>query len=217
MLTLEKNGDNFVEEKLLTGQRKLSDCIQQIAQQIGPGMTEKQGAAITQDILQSSGFGKNWHPPKIRFGSNTLKTFSEPSAPEIVLQENDIFFLDLGPIIADHECDFGQTFVLGNNPDLLRLRDASKNLFYLVQTKWSKEHLSGAALYEYAHSEAQKLGYSFVTRGASGHRIGDFPHHVHYRGNLMSITEPVQPRRWILEIQIHDQNLNRGAFFEDIL
>lgn len=217
MLNIENNGDKFSEELLLKGQKLLASCLTQIAQEISPGMNEAQGAEITKRILAENGFGKNWHPPKIRFGANTLKTFADASDPTVILQNDDMFFLDLGPIIQDHECDYGQTFVLGNNPRYLKLRDCSKILFDLVKTKWLNDGLTGNALYEFAHAEAKRFGYEFVIKGASGHRVGDFPHHVHYRGNLKDIKETVAANRWILEIQIHDKEIQRGAFFEDIL
>lgn len=217
MLAIENNGDKFSLEKLISGQKLLAACIQKIAQEIGPGMTEKEAGEITKATLSKHGFGKNWHPPKIRFGTNTLKTYSEASEPNVILQKNDIFFLDLGPIIAEHECDYGQTFVVGNDPDLGRLRDSSKLLFDQVKAKWSQENLSGQALYQFAITEAEKLGYDFITEGASGHRVGDFPHQIHYRGDLRKVPESVAGNRWILEIQIHDKKLNRGAFFENIL
>jgi methionyl aminopeptidase len=217
MLAIENNGDKFSEKKLLEGQKLLATCLQEIAREIGPGMNEKQAAELTKSVLVKHDFGKNWHPPKIRFGINTLKIYSELSEPDVILQKSDIFFLDLGPIIADHECDYGQTFVVGNDPAHVRLRDCSTILFNQVKAKWSQEKLSGQALYQYALEEAAKLGYEFVVKGASGHRLGDFPHQVHFRGNLMDITEPVAANRWILEIQLHDKKINRGAFFEDIL
>lgn len=217
MLTIEKNSDKFIEEKLITGQQRLAECIQKIAQEIRPGMNEKQGTEIVQSLLTQNGFGKNWHPHKVRFGPNTLKSFADISDHSVVLQENDIFFLDLGPILENHECDYGETFVIGTNPDYLKLRDTSKVLFHRVKQKWLSEKLTGNELYKFAVEETKKEGYHFVTRGASGHRIGDFPHHVHYRGNLKDIKDSVLGNRWILEIQIHDEKLKRGAFFEDIL
>lgn len=217
MLAIENNGDKFSEKKLIESQKLLAVCVQQIAQEIGPGMTEKQAVEITKSVLQQNGFGKNWHPPKIRFGANTLKTYSETSDADVVLQKDDIFFLDLGPILLDHECDYGETFVVGNNADLLKLKDSAKILFGSVKAKWANEKLSGEALYQYAQTEAAKMGYTFVTKGASGHRVGDFPHQVHYKGNLIGVADAVAPNRWILEIQIHDLSLGRGAFFEDIL
>lgn len=217
MLTLENNGSKFSEETLIKSQKTLAACVQKIAQEISPGMTEKDAAEITQSVLKAHGFGKNWHSPKIRFGVNTIKTYSEASLPGITLQKSDIFFLDLGPIIADHECDFGQTFVMGENDDYKKLRDSAKILFDKVKSKWEQENLSGQVLYRYAEDEAAKMGYEFVMKGASGHRVGDFPHHIHYRGSLLDIAQPVAANRWILEIQIHDKKLQRGAFYEDIL
>lgn len=217
MLALEKNGEKFIEEKLLESQKKLIECVHIIAQGIHPGMNEKQGTLLAQETLTKHGFGKNWHPHKVRFGPNTLKSFSELSETSVVLQESDMFFLDLGPILADHECDFGETFVIGNDPAYKKLRDTSRILFDRVKKKWQTENLTGHDLYKFAVEESQKEGYIFVTRGASGHRIGDFPHHIHYRGDLNGIKETLLPNRWILEIQIHDEKLKRGAFHEDIL
>jgi Xaa-Pro aminopeptidase len=217
MLAIENNGEKFSEKKLLHGQALLAKCLQQIAQEIGPGMTETDALEITKNVLKKNGFGKNWHPPKIRFGPNTLKTYSEASDANVVLQKNDVFFLDLGPILDDHECDYGETFVVGNDPVHAKLRDSSKILFDRVKTKWAKEKPSGSLLYEYAQSEAKSMGYEFVTQGASGHRVGDFPHQVHFKGKLLEIKDSVSANRWILEIQIHDKNSQRGAFFEDIL
>lgn len=217
MLAIENNGDKFSEKNLLESQKLLAKCVQQIAQEIGPGMTEIQAAEITKTVLKQKGFGKNWHPPKIRFSANTLKTYSEASVADVVLQKDDIFFLDLGPILLDHECDYGETFVVGHNADLIRLRDSAKILFDTVKAHWVAEKTSGEALYKYAQREAQHMGYEFITKGASGHRIGDFPHQVHYKGCLMNVEQPICANRWILEIQIHDQTLGRGAFFEDIL
>lgn len=217
MFNIEDNSDKFSEMQLIKGQSQLAACLSTIAQEIGPGVSEKQAAEITKNCLAKNGFQKNWHPPKIRFGANTLKTYSEISEPDIILQKEDIFFLDLGPVIADHECDYGETFVVGNNPKHLRLRDCSRILFDAVKKKWSVEKLSGVHLYDYAQAEAKKMGYDFITRGASGHRVGDFPHHVHYRGSLMDVTQSASANRWILEIQIHDPEIQRGAFFEDIL
>ena len=217
MLNIENNGQKFSEKQLLEGQALLTSCLRGIAQEISPGMTEADALEKAKLELKKNGFGKNWHPPKIRFGSNTLKTYSENSAPDVVLKPDDIFFFDLGPILADHECDYGETFVVGNSIELQRLRDSSKILFNLVKGKWIQENLSGRALYNYAQAEAKKMGYAFITEGASGHRLGDFPHQVHYRGNLIETDTAAAPNRWILEVQIHDHKIQRGAFFEDLL
>ena len=49
----------------------------------------------------------------MRFGSNTTKNFDDPSEPGVVLGENDIFFIDIGPIFDGCEGDAGDTVAVG--------------------------------------------------------------------------------------------------------
>lgn len=100
---------------------------------------------------------------------------------------------------------------------LLRMKLANEKLFSLVADKWRTEKVSGGDLYQYARAEAEKLGYQLNLQGANGHRIGDFPHHVFYKGSLQDFTETPQAERWILEIQIRHPKLPYGAFYEDML
>ena len=46
----------------------------------------------------------------------------EKSEPGVVLGDNDIFFVDIGPIYGDTEGDAGDTFVVGDDPDHLRAK-----------------------------------------------------------------------------------------------
>ena len=64
--------------------------------------------------------------------------------------------------------------------------------------------------------KALELGFVF-NGGQDGHRIGDFPHHVHFRGGLAECEEVVVPNAWILEIHLWGPEKKYGAFFEDIL
>lgn len=215
--TLEKNSENFIEAKLLKAQSLTKEALHEISQQITAGMTEKEALYITDSTFKLYGFEKYWHAPKIRFGPNTVKTFSETSEPGVILQENDIYFLDFGPVFLGHEADFGETFVVGNNPELLKLKTTANNLFDQLRKSWKEKKISGIDLYKMAVEQTEKLGYKFNLDGGSGHRIGDFPHHVHFRGDLAEVDFVPYQNRWILEVQIYDAKLNRGAFVEDIL
>jgi len=53
--------------------------------------------------------------------------------------------------------------------------------------------------------------------GSDGHRIGDFPHHVFFKGAIIECEESLLPNAWILEIQLDHPKLKFGAFYEDIL
>ena len=215
--TLEKNSEKFMEDQLLKAQNLTKEALQEISQQIKAGMTEKEALSITDSTFKLYGFEKYWHAPKIRFGVNTLKTFSEASEPGVILQENDIYFLDFGPVFFGHEADFGETFVIGQSPELLNLKTTANNLFHQLKQTWKEKKISGIDLYKLAVKETEKLGYTFNLDGGSGHRIGDFPHHVHFRGDLAEVDFVPYQNRWILEVQIYDAKLNRGAFVEDIL
>jgi len=53
--------------------------------------------------------------------------------------------------------------------------------------------------------------------GSDGHRIGDFPHHVFFKGSLTECEETVIPNAWILEIHLWSPDKKFGAFYEDVL
>ena len=42
-----------------------------------------------------------------------------------MINENDILFLDFGPIFEDWEADYGRTYVLGKDPLKLKLKDSA--------------------------------------------------------------------------------------------
>jgi len=89
---------------------------------IRPGISE--GAlnaeiyALAQEMF---GISTYWHKRIVRAGRNTLLPYDE-NPPDLVLGEDDILFLDLGPVFEEWEADFGRTFVLGSDPAKLKLR-----------------------------------------------------------------------------------------------
>jgi Xaa-Pro dipeptidase len=56
-----------------------------------------------------------WHKRIIRAGRNTLAPYAE-NPPDLMIGQDDILFLDLGPVFEDWEADFGRTFVVGSDP-----------------------------------------------------------------------------------------------------
>jgi methionine aminopeptidase len=160
-----------------------------------------------------------WHPAKIRCGKNSVCSFREISLPDVILKIGDLIFIDIGPVFTGYEGDVGETFVVtdsGLSKDHPLCRDV-QSLWARVAQKWNQQRPHGRELYEFARIEAEALGWELNLSGASGHRIGDFPHHVHWRGSLKDFAQTASENRWILEIQIRDRNGQAGAFFEDIL
>ncbi len=214
-MALQDFGEKFDLQKLFRAREVARDLTYELSSLITPGMTEDKAHALYKELSRKHGVEKQWHPPKLRFGPNTLKNFRDSSDPYI-LQDEDIFFLDIGPVIFGHEADYGETFNLGSSHELKYLSEASKKIFYEVEAYWKKHHLTGAPLYEFARLKAEAIGLH-LNMGSDGHRIGDFPHQIHFKGGLVECEEDVVPNAWILEIHLWDQKRKIGSFFEDIL
>jgi Xaa-Pro aminopeptidase len=213
----EKVKSDFSTEKLQSAQERTWKAIHSIVALMQPGMLETEAREIAQAVLKEQGCERFWHKTHVRFGVNTLRTFSDTSLPGVRLQERDIFFLDLGPVFDGYEGDAGATFTVGEDAQMQRAAVDARRLFDLVRGHWANGVVTGRELYVFAIAEAKKLGWEFILRGASGHRIADFPHVVYHRGKMESLNYPPAGMRWILEIQLKHPTRQFGAFYEDIL
>jgi Xaa-Pro dipeptidase len=196
---------------------------------IRSGITESQ---LNEDIYalakEMYGITTYWHKRIVRAGKNTLLPYAE-NPPDIAIGEDDILFLDLGPVFEDWEADFGRTFVLGSNPLKLKLRNDVEQAFaegkqYFHETP----EILSSEFFAYSQSLATKFGWEFGAPIA-GHLIGQFPHeriagdkvtlYVHPESHLpmRSPDENGQKRHWILEIHFVDRERQIGGFFEELL
>ncbi len=213
---LEKVGAAFTTEKMLDVREVTRAAIHEIAGRCKPGMVEEDAVEMAKDILATHGMVQGWHDVYVRFGSNTTKTFGAPSDPGIVLGEDDIFLIDIGPVFEKWEGDGGDTFLTGGNPAYAKCAEDARTLFHLVRKKWETEKATGKVLYDYATAEAAKMGWE-LNLDLSGHRISDFPHAAIYDGPMNTVDFTPSPLLWVLEIHIRDPQMKFGAFFEDML
>ena len=196
---------------------------------IMPGKTEKQ---LNKDIYllawELFGIKKYWHKRIVRAGCNTLHPYKE-NPPDMVLQDDDILFLDFGPVFDAWEADFGRTFVIGSDPLKLKLKhDVGRAWqegrdWYMAQTS-----VTGAALFSYCVQLAAKYGWQFGGTIA-GHLVGKFPHekiepkyydnyiHPYCKSDMMAPGKDGQQKHWILEIHFVDRERQIGGFFEQLL
>jgi Xaa-Pro aminopeptidase len=214
-MSIQDFGEKFDLDKFYHARDVARDMTHELASHIKADMTEDDAHELYKVIYKKHGIEKNWHPPKLRFGPNTLKTFKEVSDP-YTLQDEDIFYIDIGPIVDEHEADYGETFTLGSNFEHKKIAYNSVKIFNEVSQKWQDNKLRGPELYEWATKRASELGYK-LNMGSDGHRIGDFPHHVFFKGAIIECEEELLPNAWILEIQLDHPKLKFGAFYEDIL
>src|SRR5277367_3086 len=113
-------------ERLVDAQDKAAQLFDEIERRamIRPGVAEQTLSDEIRDLAaEMFGVTRHWHRRIVRAGENTLQPFKE-HPPDRVIAEDDIAFLDLGPIFDEWEADFGRTFVLGDDPAKTALRDA---------------------------------------------------------------------------------------------
>ena len=195
---------------------------------IQPGKTEEQ---LNDEVYELSknllGARRHWHKRIVRSGKNTLLPYYE-NPPNLTIQKDDILFFDFGPILDQWEADLGRTYVLGNDPVRIKLKNDIETSWYSTK-KWfeSKESCTGSELYAHVLSLANTHGWAFGGEMA-GHIIGEFPHekldpksydlYVHPENhNDMKKAIRGKQRDWILEIHFVDRAKEIGGFFEQLL
>ncbi|GGP25295.1 M24 family metallopeptidase [Silvimonas amylolytica] len=213
---LEQVGAAFDKDKMLVVRQKTRDLVHQIAARCRPGMVEEDAVAMAKALLAEHHMLRGWHDVYVRFGTNTTKTFGAESDPGVVLGENDIMFVDIGPVFEKWEGDGGDTFVFGDDPDMKRCAEDARKLFHIVRKKWEADRCTGEALYQFAVAGARKMGWE-LNMDLSGHRLSDFPHTLIYEGPLADTQFCPSPLLWVLEIHIRHPEKPYGAFFEDML
>jgi len=182
------------------------------------------------DLLANRQFGveKHWHKKIVRSGTNTLHPYNG-NPPDRLIQQDDILFLDFGPVFDGWEADLGRTYVLGNNPLKLRLKNDVETAWQQANT-WisSQTRLSGADCFHYITVLAKTYGWEFGGEIA-GHIVGRFPHeqlppgdwgldiHPDNHKDILAATKDGSLRPWILEIHFVDRKNQIGAFHEQLI
>lgn len=174
------------------------------------------------------GIKQYWHKRIVRAGSNTLLPYDD-NPPDLIVKEDDVVFVDLGPVFEAWEADFGRTFVLGDDPlkhKLLRDIEAA----FAQGKKYFKEQpdITARDLYQYAQSLATQAGWEYGGPIA-GHLIGQFPHeripgdkityyvHPENPNRMRQLDASGEERHWILEIHFVDRKRQFGGFYEELL
>ncbi|MBT9329559.1 M24 family metallopeptidase [Paracidobacterium acidisoli] len=231
----ETTSVDALEEKKVTELREAQSKAEQLFHEvearglIRPGITESRLNQEIYDLAKEMfGISTYWHKRIVRAGANTLLPYAE-NPPDHIIGEDDILFLDLGPVFEDYEADFGRTFVIGPDPAKLKMRDDVAKAFAEGKRHFKEnQDITANQLFAYAVSLAERYGWEFGGPIA-GHLIGHFPHeriaddkvtlYVHPGSNLRmrSADEKGQKRHWILEIHFVDRKRQIGGFFEELL
>src|SRR6202012_4815677 len=139
--------------QLRQAQQGAGELFAQIAERglVRPGASEVEGSDEIKGLAaERFGAGRYWHKRVIRAGKNTLHPYDD-NPPVRTIAEDDIVFLDLGPIFAEWEADFGRTFVLGEAPLKQKLKtDVEAGWYACKQFFDATPDCTGAQLFAYA-------------------------------------------------------------------
>jgi Xaa-Pro dipeptidase len=221
-----------VIEQLIEAEQKAALLFKTIEEQnlVVAGKTERQLNNEVFDLaFELFGIKKYWHKRIVRAGKNTLLPYRH-NPPNLTLQANDIVFFDFGPVFEQWEADFGRTYVLGNNADMLKLKTDVKLAWHEGKAYFEqhKNQLTGADFYHYTQQLAVKYGWEYGNEHC-GHLIGNFPHekivgeerinyiHPENKELMLNNDQHGNTRFWIYEIHFVDQKLGMGGFFEQLL
>jgi len=174
------------------------------------------------------GIEKYWHKRIVRAGTNTLKPY-DANPPDLILKQDEIIFLDFGPVFEDWEADFGRTFVIGNDPDKHKLKKDIELAWYEAKDWFGEQtKLTGAEFWQYINELAKEYGWTYGGQ-LGGHLIGHFPHerlepknyglyvHPENHNDMFLPDANGNKRHWILEIHFIDNEKQIGGFFEQLL
>jgi len=102
-------------------------CAEVVAEDLHPGITEKQAAGRLGDALRREGVAQFFHQPFAWFGDRTGFVgihhpwqFFPTDRP---LELGMAAILDVAPIVDGYAADIGYSFACGDNPELERLQD----------------------------------------------------------------------------------------------
>ena len=216
---------------LLDAQNKAQNLFHEVESQriIHPGSSESR---INEEIYSLAqrmyGIDQYWHKRIVRSGSNTLLPYDD-NPPDLIVKDDDVVFVDLGPVFEAWEADFGRTFVLGDDPLKHKLcRDIEAAFAQGKKYFQEQPDITGRDLYIYAQSLAQQAGWEFGGPIA-GHLIGQFPHeripgdkityyvHPENPNRMRALNASGEERHWILEIHFVDRARQFGGFYEELL
>lgn len=211
----EQVGEGFDLRGVLEARRLSIEAVERIGRLMTPGMSTQQGLDAAERCLREMGAIRTWHPTYIRFGADAQFPWNRPLDRARVLRERDVIVVDIGPVWGEYEGDFGDTFVVGDDPEHQACARAAREIHAETRAEWARG-LTGVELYDFAAARASARGYELVPEVA-GHRIADFPHALYGKQNLAKAGFAPAHGLWVLEIQIRQPERQIGAFYEDVL
>jgi Xaa-Pro aminopeptidase len=222
---------NETRQQLILAEQKAKELFNTVEARglIIPGKSEKELSDEIVQVAAELGIDNHWHKKIVRAGINTLQPFiADP--PDRVIQQDDIVFFDFHPVYQGWEADLGRTYVVGNDPLKLKLKEDVETAWYEANTWYFQQNeLTGAQFFNYITELTGRYGYEFGN-AIAGHIVDRYPHeqpddpndpcfdvHPDNHTDILESDKQGNKRHWMLELQFVDRKNNIGAFFEQLL
>jgi Xaa-Pro aminopeptidase len=220
-----------VEQALVDAQRKAEKLFSAVVEAgvVKPGVLESEISDQVHEIAREKfGLRRHWHKRVVRSGPNAVMGYHD-DPPDRRTTDDDIVYLDFGPLFGEWEADYGRTYVIGSNPLKHKLVADIETAFGRGKQRFMEDtNLTAGGLYDYVCELAQEAGWDFGAPTA-GHLIGHFPHETApgvpkplsiRHDNALNLRAPDakgERRHWILEIHFVDKARTFGGFHEELL
>jgi Xaa-Pro aminopeptidase len=221
-----------VKQNLRLAEEKAKELFN-VVEQRGLIVAGKSEATLCCEIVKIAkdeyGVAEHWGKKIVRIGVNTLQPYMANPA-DLIIQENDILFFDFHPVFDGWEADLGRTYVIGNDPLKLKIKEDVEAAWHEANAWYFKQRkLTGAEYFKYITDLTKSYGYEFGN-AIAGHILGRFPHeqpddpidvcldvHPDNHTDILQLDKFGNKRHWMLELHFVDRKNSIGAFFEQLL
>lgn len=165
-------------EAYLRGQRLARRAVLEISAMLRPGWSELKTADLINTWLRDNGVESFFHKAFVWFGERTrfdgVSNYFDYLPGKRVLRENEVYILDVAPIVDGYICDIGYSECFGVDKEFEKARK------YLAQLrldipKLFTEKTSGAAIWNALDEDIIRHGYENIHKkypfSVLGHRI----------------------------------------------
>ena len=176
-LSVVPNAEDLAARK--KSQSLAFSCAEVVAGEIKPGWTEKQTAKLIHTWLADHNIHDYFHKPLVFFGERTryegLEKLSDLRPTDKLLNENDVYILDFGPVIEGTACDVSVTKKIGEVPEFDKVYELLMKVRSGLPDLIIKENYRASAVWDQVKIAISENGYEPIHQTSDysffGHRL----------------------------------------------
>jgi methionine aminopeptidase len=226
------NDDNMTKAKLDHAEKIASELFKAVETNnlIVAGKSEQQlNDEVVKLAKDKFNIEQHWHKKIVRCGANTTAIYTD-NPPNLIIQKDDLVILDFGVVVDGWESDYARTYVLGNDPRKLKIKNDVEKAWEETRA-WVKQQKTLKASDLFAYTREKSKQYGWTSAGdIAGHIVGKFPHeqpvnpksleldvHPENPNDIFLLDAKGNKRHWILEMHFIDEENKIGGYMEQLL